>query len=313
MFTKKFFKLFPPPKFLNIPCAGIDISDDAVRCIEYSESIHGLVLHRYGVKALNPGIVESGRIMKEADLIKAISDLTSELKLRTVKASLPEERMYLFKTEVPLVDEDQIRQNIEFKLEENVPVPASEAIFFFDLIPKDNYKDEKNYASVSVAPAELVNSYLKVLTASDLDVVSFEIQPKAIARAVVPRGSAENQMIIYIMNNKTGIYIVCGGVVCFTSTVALGKDSEISLFQHEISKVYSYWAEYGSGKKINKIIVSGQNASKISNDSKISPDPKVAVEVAHIWQNAFSSDHYIPPITFEGSLEYVIAAGLALP
>lgn len=313
MFTKTFFKLFPPPKFLNIPYAGIDISDDAVRCIEYSENMHGLTLHLYGSRVLEQGIVDSGSILKESELIKSISALVSELKISTVKASLPEEKMYLFKTEVPMMNEDQIRQNIESKLEENVPLPASDAIFFFDLIPKIGDKDEKTFASVSVAPRELVMSYLRVLNSSGLEVVSFEIQPKAIARAVIPLGSIENQIIVHVMNNKTGIYIVCGGVVCFTSTIAIGKDSESTMFKHELSRAYSYWAEYGSGRQIHRIIITGQDAQKIGNDPKISPNPRLVMEVAHIWQNAFSGDKYIPPITFEDSLQYVIAAGLALP
>ncbi len=317
MSTKTFFKLFPPPKFLNIPYAGIDISDDAVRCIEYSEGVKGLKLHRYGSRNLNPGIIESGNIIKEKELIDIISSLAKELNIDTVKASLPEERMYLFKTEVPTVSEDQIRHNIEFKLEENVPLSPSDAIFFFDLIPKTNSVDIKTehstYASVSVAPRDLVNSYLNVLRSSGLGVVSFEIQPKAIARAVVPVGSSDNHMIVHIMNNKTGIYIVCGGVVCFTSTISLGSSSDISLFQNEIIKVYSYWLEYGVGGVINKIILSGKEALRIGGDSRISPDPRIPVEIAEIWQNAFSNNHYIPPITFEDSLQYVVAAGLALP
>jgi len=313
MFTKTFFKLFPPPKFLNTPFAGIDISDDAIRCIEYAENMHGLVLHRFGSRPLEAGIVEGGRIIKDTELIKVVSSLAQELKLTTVKATLPEERMYLFKTEVPIVNEDEIRQNIEFKLEENVPLSPADAIFFFDLIPKSHKGNEKNFASVSVAPKELVLSHLKVLKAAGLEVVSFEIQPKAIARAVVPRGSVENQMIVHIMNSKTGIYIVCGGVVCFTSTVAIGKGADIALFQHELSRVYSYWGQYGDGKIINKIILSGQDALRVGNDSKVSPDPRIPVEIAHTWQNAFSNDHYIPPIIFEDSLQYVIAAGSALP
>jgi hypothetical protein len=36
------------------------------------------------------------------------------------------------------------------------------------------------------------------------------------------------------------------------------------------------------------------------------------VEVGNIWSNAFSNDSYIPPISFEDSQGYVVAAGLAL-
>jgi Tfp pilus assembly PilM family ATPase len=312
MFTKKFFKLFPPPKFLNAPYAGLDISDDAVHCIEYSKGMNGLVLHRYGALKLEPGIVESGYIKNEAELIKVLTPFVKELKIHTVKASLPEERMYLFKTDVPSIDERQIRQNIEFKLEENVPLSPSEALFFFDIIP--NTKDaDKIYVSVSVAPRDLVDSYLKVIRATGLDVVSFEIQPKAIARAVIPYNSSEVQIIVYCMSDKMGIYIVNAGVVSFTSTITIDSNFDTSILQNELKKVYLYWKERGEGKVINRIIITGKNAVKISDDSKISPNPSIPVEIAHVWQNAFSSDHYIPPVSFDDSLEYVIAAGLALP
>src|SRR5689334_21104192 len=130
MLTKTFFKLFPPPKFLNIPYAGLDISDDSIRCIEYGHSHHGYTLNKFGARPLRPGIIEAGHIKDEKALIEEVKSMVKDLKITTVKASLPEERMYLFKTEVPSVNEDQIRQNIEFKLEENVPLSSGEAIFF---------------------------------------------------------------------------------------------------------------------------------------------------------------------------------------
>ena len=130
---------------------------------------------------------------------------------------------------------------------------------------------------------------------------------------MVPENSSDVQMIVHTMKNKTGIYIVCGKVVCFTSTVDIKKEDDTSLIQHELSRVYAYWTQYGEGRIINKITLSGQDAMRLSNNVNISPDPKIPIEIAHIWQNAFSSEHYIPPITFENSLEYVIAAGLALP
>lgn len=312
MLTKKFFKLFPPPKFLNIPYAGLDISDDAIYCVEYAESVHGYTLHRYGKRVLAPGIIEAGQIKNEAELIKIISSLAEELDITTVKASLPEERMYLFKTEVPTTNEDQVRQNIEFKLEENVPLSPSDALFFFDFIP-DTISKDKTSVSVSVAPRELVNNYLKAIKSAGLEIIGFEIQPKAIARAVVSDESIETQILVHTMENKVGIYIVCGGVVCFTSTVSIIKGSDPVLLQKELSRVYSYWMDYGKGKPISKIILSGCDASRIVKSSHISPNSHIPVELAQVWQNAFSGDHYIPTLHFEDSLEYAVAAGLALP
>jgi Tfp pilus assembly PilM family ATPase len=312
MFIKNFFKLFPPPKFINIPYAGLDISDDAVRCIEYHDSVHGLTIRKYSIKQLEPGIVEYGYIKNEEALIKIISTLVRELHLSNVKVSLPEERMYLFKTEVPTNDGDEIRQNIEFKLEENVPLKSSDALFFFDILPESISKD-KNLVSVSVAPRELANSYLKVLESAGLTVLAFEVQPKAIARAVVSKDNMETLMLVHIMDKKVGIYIVCAGVVCFTSTIALDQANDIIVIKKEIDRVVDYWTNYGQGSMINKIILTGRGAINFSKESNLSPNPTIIVEVAQIWKNAFSNDHYIPPINFEDSLQYAIAAGLALP
>ena len=323
MFTKTFFKLFPPPKFLDIPYAGIDISDDAIRCIEYSSWKHGYHIHRYGFRALAPGVIDSGNIKDEKALVDAVSSLAKEMKISTVKGSLPEERMYLFKTDVPTTNEHQIRQSIEFKLEENVPLSPGDAIFFFDIIPAVT-PNSKLFVSVSVAPRDLVNSYLKAFQGAGLTVVSFEIQAKALARSVVVHDSPDTQMIIHIMNKKTGLYIVCGGVVCFTSTISWGGElvrgkpladitDHIFSLRREIEKVSTYWSEHGEGRPINAIILSGHDALEISKIPHISPDQSVPIEVAQVWRNAFSSDSYIPPVSFEESLDYAVAAGLALP
>jgi hypothetical protein len=331
MFIKTFFKLFPPPKYINIPYAGLDISDDAIRCIKYSEGRNGYTLQAYGFRNLKPGIIEAGYIKDENALTTELTSLVKELKISTVKASLPEERMYLFKTEVPDVDDDQIRQNIEFKLEENVPLSAPDAIFFFDRLP-DSLSNGKTYASVSVTPKELVNSYLKSLQTAGLTVVSFEIQAKAIGRSVVSRDSHDTKLIVNIMNKKTGLYIVSSGVICFTSTIPWGGElvrgkkvsdinEDVSVLKHEIERVCSYWSQHGSNQtstsggnqSIKSIIISGRDSLVVSQVSRLSPDSSIDICVADVWQNAFSINHYVPKVTFEDSLDYATAAGLALP
>src|SRR5574343_61371 len=325
MFIKSFFKLFPPPTYINMPYAGLDISDEAIRCIEYSTGKYGYKIHKYASRILKPGIVEAGNIKDEKALSEEIKALVDELKISLVKVSLPEEKMYLFKTEVPNTNTEQIRRNIEFKMEENVPMPASEAIFFFDRLPaiREGQDTGKVFASVSVAPRELVNQYLKILHGAGLTVISFEIQAKAIARAVVPQESHGSQMIVHVMNKKTGLYIVYNGVVCFTSTIAWGGESikgktneemsdGIYFLRREIEKVYNYWHDHGDNSALQSIIISGHDAVAISQVSHLSPNSEIQVNVANVWQNVFLGDHYIPSITHEDSLDYSVAVGLAL-
>jgi Tfp pilus assembly PilM family ATPase len=64
------------------------------------------------------------------------------------------------------------------------------------------------------------------LKTAGLTTVSFEIQAKAIARAVVASDSTETVMIVHLMNKKTGLYVVSSGVICFTSTIPWGAETK---------------------------------------------------------------------------------------
>ena len=124
-------------------------------------------------------------------------------------------------------------------------------------------------------------------------------------------------MIVNIMNKKTGIYIISGGVVCFTSTIPWNDKSPISELQKQIEQVHNYWKEHGRGTSISSVILSGHGSLADGIASKCclpcSSNIDIHVEVGNVWQNVFSYDKYIPPISHEDSLDYATSAGLALP
>lgn len=318
MKTSSFFKLFPPPKFLEMPYAGIDISDSAVHCLMYAHGRHGLEVDRFGSRPLAKGVVEAGIIRDEKALTDAIRSLASELKITYVKASLPEERMYLFKTEVPDGTAAQIHENIELRLDENVPLSPSDAVFYFDLI-RDLLPQGKHTASVSVAPRKFVESYLAVLESAGLLPVSFEVVPKSLARAIIPAGDTDTKLIMHLMADKVGFYIVDEGVVLFTSTVswvlppAAPSEPDIEPLRAEMRKVYAYWEEHGQGDGVSEIILCGHRAGEVARTLAGASHPLPKTRVADVWANAFSYDAYIPPISRDESLEYAVAAGVALP
>ena len=143
-----------------------------------------------------------------------------------------------------------------------------DAVFYFDLI-KDLVPAGKHTASVSVAPRKFVEDYLSVLEAAGLVPVSFEIVPKSLARAVVPSLDTDTKLIIHLMADKFGIYIVDEGVVLFTSTIPLNPtdtsyESNIEPIRSEISKVYGYWGEHGQGDGVSEIILCGQYATGVA-------------------------------------------------
>lgn len=205
--------------------AGLDISDQAVRFIEFSKNKYGLEIKSFGEKKLPVGVIVSGKIIKRDELIAILSELRKKYSLKFVKVSLPEEKAYFFKTEVPKIAGGEIRQNIEFKLEENVPLRANEVLFSYSVIENHHINADHFDVSVSVVPRLVVEIYADVLEKSGLTPVSFEVESKAVIRSVVTTSSRDAIMVVNIRDRITVITLVRGGVVWFTSAFAVGGNS----------------------------------------------------------------------------------------
>lgn len=63
---------------------------------------------------------------------------------------------------------------------------------------------------------------------------------------------------------------------------------------------------------VSKILLCGGDANMPGISEHLSFELKIPVYLAHIWQNIFSFENYIPEIEFNESLRYATAAGLAL-
>lgn len=319
MHTSLFFKLFPPPKFMVMKHVGLDISDDAIHCIEYSGHAPNMRISKYLSIALPAGLIEGGEIKDEKALGSVLTKLDKDLGLSYVKVSVPEEKSYLFQTDIPTTDPVAIAQNVEFKLEENVPLPVAEAVFYFDIMPM-TVTGGKLKASVSVVPRVYIEKIVNILRTAGLSPIAFEVVPKSIAKAVLQKNDKGTVMIVQIMNNKTGIYIVCGGVVCFTSTIAWGSmptnsnNKDLKILLDEIKRINDYWISHNlESSKLEKIILVGHDVLKyesLINEAASKID--LTVSVGNVWTNAFSVNNYIPQIFKEDSLDYAVSAGLAM-
>lgn len=354
-----FHEFFPPPKFLDMPAAGLSISDTAISVVELVRRKGTYAVGRYGRRILPKGAISEGYVNDKDSVIVELRRLKEALNLDFVNASLSEEKAYLFNSRIPRVAKKEIRGVLEFKLEENVPIPTNDAIFDYTVIPRKDHPTEDHIdVSATVLPSKVVDTYNELITGSGLVPLSFEIEAQAISRAVIPKGDRETYLIINFGESKTGLFIVSDEVVHFTSTVGIGgtnitaaiskylsisteeaevikrehaalKDRKnmdlffslmnaISALKDEVNKLSTYWHTHkdGSGemgKKISKIILSGRDAGLSGFDDYLSLSLGIPVEVGNVWENTFSFNEYVPPISFSESLDYAAAVGLALP
>lgn len=321
MHTSALLKLFPPPKFLVMRYAGLNISDDAIRFVEFGHNSRGLTISKYGSTDLPVGLIDGGDVQDEKKLTELLLEFDRTHDLSYVKVSIPEEKAYLFETEIPgPTDIRSIEQHIEFKLEENVPLSAADAVFYFDLI-RPTKPGEPLRASVSVVPRSYIERYISMLRNAGIFPVAFEVAPRALTRAILPSDDAGTTLFVHIMNRKTGMYVVSKRVVSFTSTLSLsntpGEDdlaSRVANISREVGRIQAYWISKDAGAAISQVVIVGKNALSYEAplESALS-QINVHAHVADVWHNVFDVNHYIPPVSRESSFEYAVAAGLGIP
>ncbi len=254
------FQYFRIPRLLEMSAIGIDISDSAVRFVELVKEGSNFIPRHLGERKLVPGIVVSGSIIKKDELVKVLASIAREEKYKFVKASLPESKAYVFNVSIPDMPEADIADAIVFRIEDNAPVSASEAIFDYTIVGK-NEKGEIE-VSVTVVQESVILEYIDLYNKASLYPRSFELESRAIARALIAPNDAQTYLIVHIGENKTVFSIVRTGVVRFTSTLyvgshnltdAIGRSLSINLQDAERLKSTDSKADENDGKVFESI------------------------------------------------------------
>lgn len=219
-------RTFPTPKFLLPHAAGIDISDASIKWIVLSDDPAGKrKVEAWGKEVLPEGVVSAGAIRDEARLIEALRVVQKKIPhVSGVHASLPEEPAFVFNMSVPAGStRREIFDLIGFEFEARVPIPPSAAIYDFDLIPQQEEGSQE--IGVAVFPRELAESYANCFSAAGFLLFSLELEPRAIARAVVSGAQCDEvTLLVDFGARRSGLSVVKCGIPIFTSTVEIGVD-----------------------------------------------------------------------------------------
>lgn len=214
-------QLFPPPKFLTMPSVGVDISDTSVKFVELLHGKKGIEVGRFGSKKIPEGVVTAGMITDPDGLVAVLKELQQENNLRFVRASLPEEQGYLFETTIA-ADAPNVREAITFVLEENVPLTPEEAVIGYDMLPTQS---RARHALVSVFPGSSAERYTGLFHQAGLVPLSLEIEPQAIARAVLRPDETGSTCIVDFGRGRSGLAMAAGRYVKFATTISTGGDA----------------------------------------------------------------------------------------
>ncbi|MBU4353259.1 pilus assembly protein PilM [Candidatus Parcubacteria bacterium] len=219
-----FFKMFPPPVYLQMPAIGFDLSDRSAKYVEISKKNGEVFVRRFGRLAVPEGIIEEGEIKKKDELVEFLKSVKNELKSEYLIVNLPEEKAYVVDVKMPIVRPDQIKEALELQLEEFIPLPAKEAIFDYEIIERPGTGSNCLNINLIAFSRSLVEDYRDSFVLAGFTPLAFELEIRASVRAIVPKNETRTIMFIDFGRTRTTFAIVSKSKIQSTSTIKAGGE-----------------------------------------------------------------------------------------
>jgi type IV pilus assembly protein PilM len=218
--------IIPPPSYITLPSVGVDISDTSMKYISFLPTLNHKkhrILKLWGDIEIPANSLNRGDVINPKQLTDTLREFKNVTKADFIRVSLPEERAYIFETELKNnVPKKEIQSLLEFRLEENVPIAARDTIFDYDLLPKEDESDQTIRVVVAAYQRETIMTYYEACLAAELTPISFEVEAQAMARAVIPTDTNDTTMLIDFGKTRTGVGIIKHGILLYTSTIDIG-------------------------------------------------------------------------------------------
>jgi type IV pilus assembly protein PilM len=208
---------------------GLDIGTTAVRLVELrgSGSLKSLV--KYAYVPIDSKIVASDSKVDQQKLTEVIKELISQAKVttRNVAVGLPSQKVFTTVVDIDRLSPDELAKTIRYQADSLIPTPLAESKIDWALLgdsPVDKTKVEILLTSVA---NEFVEQRLDMLEAIGLNVIAFEPDNLALARAIIPTEAVTPQMVLDIGNKSTDLVISMNGAARLTRSIPTGSEAII--------------------------------------------------------------------------------------
>ena len=335
---------------------GLDISDESFKYLRLDKHKDEQDVTFFGEEPLAKGIIDAGEIKDEVALgeaLKRIQNFGGKKKLRDpyLILSLPEEKGFLRLIRTQRIPLGELRQALEFQLEEHIPFPPADLYFDYQVLDLAGRSRPTMDVVVTAYPKATVESYMNAVQKAGFLPLVFELESQAIARAVVPRNTKGVFLVGDLGKTRTTFSIVSEGTVNFTSTVKVGgRDIDAILMnalqltpeqakevkfgrgfdamsediiksltpalvalKDEADRQIGFWERrYPERDPVSRVYLCGGDALLHGLPEFLAQELRIPVERARIWENIFNLEKQIPSITARETMRYATTFGLAL-
>ncbi len=330
---------------------GLDIGTTAIRIVQLRPGNNPRALIKYGYLPLEGNIALSEAQADQQKLAHSIASLikSASVNTRKVAVGIPSSRVFTTVADVERLSAGDLAKAITYQADSLIPTPLAESKIDWALIgdsPTDKTKQEILLSSVSNS---FVEKRLDMLESIGLNVISFEPDNLAMARALANTSNGA-QLLLDVGRRSTDLVVVFNNIPHLTRSIPTGveaivrtaaqnlsidekqadqfvfkfglsKDklegqvfqaisSTVDLLQVEVEKSIKFFQTRYTGTKIEKITVTGGASVIPEFPLYIANKFNLNVEIGNAWGGvSFSQDRQNELLAI--SNQFAVAVGLA--
>lgn len=331
---------------------GLDIGSTAIRIVELRGPGPTKVLARYGYIDIDQKTSLSDSRSDELKLGQAVRDLVAEsgITSRNVAVGIPSQRVFTTVVDIERLAPTELEKTIHYQADSLIPTPLADSKIDWALLgdsPADKSKVEILLSSVT---NEFVERRLEMLESIGLNVIAFEPDGLALARATISPEATLPQMVIDMGQKNTDLVITIAGAPRLTRSIPTGSEAlikaamqnlnidenqakqfvfkfglandklegqihqaiigTIDILTSEIDKSIKFFQSRYGGNTIDRIIVTGAASTLPEFPSLLANKFGVNIEIGNAWKNVSFSADRQNELTALSS-QFSVAVGLA--
>lgn len=207
---------------------GLDIGTTAVRLV-HLHSGNPKTLVKYAYVPIEGNIALSDSKTDQQKLAQTVAQLVaqSHLTVKNVAVGIPSNKVFTTVADVDRLPGNEMAKAIRFEADSLIPTPLAESKIDWATLgdsPTDKTKQEILLSSV---PNNYVESKLDMLESIGLNVIAFEPDNLAMARALVAPETTEAQLILDVGRKTTDLVVTLNNAPHLTRSIPTGVEAII--------------------------------------------------------------------------------------
>lgn len=206
---------------------GLDIGTTAVRVVQLSGSGRTRSLKKYAFAPIDPKVSMSDSKADQQKVIQVVRELVEQagISTRDVAVGLPSNKVFTTIVDIDRLSPEELEKSLMFQADSLIPTPVAESKLDWAILgdsPADANKVEVLLSSVS---NEFLESRLDMLESIGLNVIAFEPDSLALARALTALDSVLPTMVVDVGSKTTDIVITMNGAPRLIRSLPTGTDA----------------------------------------------------------------------------------------